>query len=127
MEELLEPDPAQSGRSLRRPVIGKIHRLGEEQIRAIIEELPRLMVRPLPGQVGEVKGHGVRIPTDDQIKQARMLGRPMPGYVAQDGDLPAARFMYAVLCPDQDNPTRGLHYPPSLEEIGIEWPEEMEQ
>lgn len=126
MQEMIEPDPIRKGQDLRRPVSGSIQQLSEEHILAIVEELPRLMIRLLAGQNGPVKGYGVRIPTEEQVQEARRLGRPMPKYVKQPGDEFAVKYMYAVLCPDQDNPIRGLHCPLSLADIGLEWPDEME-
>ncbi len=127
-EEIIEPDLTRKGRPTRRPVFGTIHKLNEGQIRLILDHLPRRVVRSLPGQNadGSRKACEVRIPSDEKVAEAKKHRRPSPEYVAQKDDEPAARYMFAVLCPDQDNPTRGHHYPKSLEEEGLEWPDKLE-
>ncbi len=47
-------------------------------------------------------------------------------YVAREWDEPAARYMYAVLCQDQENPLRGSGFPQPISETGIAWPETLE-
>lgn len=127
-QEIVTADPLSKGRSTRVPVFGGLQKLNEEQMGLIIKNLPLRVLRITPGENpdGTRKGHAVRIPTPELLEQRRKNSRPLMDYIAQPNDEQAAKYMFCVLCPDQDKPTRGNHYPPSLAEIGIEWPDEME-
>lgn len=138
----LIPDPMRTGRTVRQGKIGSIVRLTEDKIQMMREKLPRTVVRflnddgakeePGTGQnIGDVaqrprRGQLITIPTDADIAQRRKLGKPTRAYTPDLlRDVPAARFMFAVLCDDQDQPERGEHYPEPLEETGLEWPGEL--
>ena len=146
LNENVIDDPSRTGRSRRVPVIGSITILTEDKIRLLREKLPRQVVRFLDGGAGAGgakeetgtgqnlgdlhvrprKGYMVRIPTDQQIKERRERGRSSRHYVRQKGDEPAAKYIFAMLCEDQDKPDRGDFYPDPLEVTGLEWPEKIE-
>jgi len=70
------------------------------------------------------KGRPIRIPTETELENARKAGRPLRKYTRGTHDEPAARYLFAQLCTNQEKPVRGEAYPPSLEDADIEWPEE---
>jgi hypothetical protein len=142
INELIIPDPGRTSTKKRVPVIGSIVWLTEDKIRKMIERLPRTVVRytsdegakeePGTGQnVGDVherprKGHLITIPTDAEIEAKRLKGRSVRTYSPDPRrDVPAARFMFAQLCADQENGSRGHTYPDTLETAGIEWPDDL--
>ena len=144
LNELVIDDPARTGRSKRVPVIGSVVPLDEAKIRLLRERLPRSVVRFLDGgqsegvvdepgtgqNLGDLhvrprKGYMVRIPSDQQLKERRERGRSSRPYVKKSGDEPAARYMFAVLCRNQNKPERGDFYPEPLEKTGLEWPHEL--
>lgn len=127
----------------RVPRIGAIANLTKDKIDLLRERLPRTVIRfhdapgeddePMAGsslsdaQTRARRGHPVQIPSKAQIKKAKDAGnRPPPRYVAGPHDRPAAEYMFAVLCEDQENPRPGGVYPPSLAAAGLVWPEPME-
>jgi hypothetical protein len=58
---------------------------------------------------------------------AKKNGKGYRAYVPDlEKDVPAARFMFCVLCEDQKNGSRGNTYPETLETAGIYWPGEIE-
>jgi hypothetical protein len=124
-----------SGNNTERiPRIGAIARLSQQKVDEIREKLPQCVIRfkepetathqtdALDYTQPRRNGQPIRIPTEAQIKAARKVGRNLPPYVRRPFDEPAARFLFAVPCTDQNNPTRGEAYPESLEDIDIEWP-----
>jgi len=137
MTERLIKDPLQSGKMERIPGLGGFARLTEAKVQLLRERLPRVVLRftedegqrdePGTGQnMGEMhiqprKGYPVTIPSKKDIKDGSRNR-----YIRGDRDEPAARYMFAVLCQDQDHPTRGEFCPPSLEETGLEWPDGVE-
>lgn len=145
LNENIIPDPSRAGRTQRIPVIGSLVNLTEDKIRLMRDRLPRSIIRfsdnqeakgvqeePGTGQnLGDLhlqprKGFLIRIPTDEYVKERQAAGRATRHYVRKKGDEPVARYMFAVLCADQNNPARGEYYPEVLENTGLEWPEEME-
>lgn len=63
----------------------------------------------------------ITIPTKEEVDSVRGRGTHYPQYIADPKDEPAARYMYCMLCPDQDRPERLPHYR-TIEETGLEWP-----
>jgi hypothetical protein len=138
----LTPDPMRTNVKQRVPVIGAIVYLTEDKIRKMLDVLPRTVIRftddngqneePGTGKnIGDNharprKGHIITIPTDEDIKQRRAAGKSARSYVPDPKrDVPAARFMFAQLCADQANGSRGEVYPDTLENTGLEWPDEI--
>ena len=70
------------------------------------------------------RGHPIRIPTTDDVKAARKHGRVLREYVRDDRDEPAARYLFAQLCANQNQPERSDFYPEPLEVTGLKWPDE---
>lgn len=138
VNEDLRPQPG-TNELQRVPHIGGITSLTADKIDTLRERLPRLVLRfrdPNPGdepmagsglqdrQRRARRGQPIHIPTAAAIEAARKAGRTLPRYVASPNDEPAARYMFAVPCEDQEQPRPGGVYPPSLEETGLDWPEE---
>jgi len=126
------------GRDTRRiPRIGSIRHLAEDQIDMLRDRLPANVVRfhgpeldhDMRGTLEDLekprrKGHLIRIPTEEQLAAAKTRGRTLRRYVAGSHDEPAAKFMFALLCENQKNPSPGSVYPEPLSETGLEWPED---
>jgi hypothetical protein len=142
VNERLVDDPMRSGNKKRVPVIGAIVWLTEQKIELLRDRLPRTVIRftddkgeheePGTGQnIGDNarrprRGHAITIPTPDEIKHREVRGKPTRAYAPDTKrDAPAARFMFAQLCEDQDNPRRGEFYPEPLETTGLDWPDKM--
>lgn len=141
VNELLVPDPMRTSVKRRVPVIGAIVWLDEAQIQRMRERLPRTIIRftstaaqkdePGTGQnIGDVhaaprRGQLITIPTASEIAQRRKTGKATREYIPNANDVPAARFMFAQLCDDQVNGSRGSIYPEALETTGLEWPDEL--
>lgn len=124
---------------------GAIVRLRKDQVERMIKRLPQTVIRfrDYPAEhapelssrfVSNVEGSQVEkprggtlitIPTKEEIEQVRARGTYYPEYQAQPTDEPAARYMYCMLCEDQQNPQRGTFYR-TLEETGLEWPGDKE-
>lgn len=138
----LIPDPLRTGRKKRQPVIGAIVWLDEDRIRKMREKLPRTILRftsdageatePGTGEnIGDVarrprRGQLITIPTDEEIADRKKRGKPTRAYTPNPArDVPASRFMFAVLCEDQENGERGESYPDPLEVTGLVWPDEL--
>ena len=139
VSENLIDDPMRGPVRQRQGVIGSIVFLDERRIRLMLERLPRTVVRfteddkgakDEPGtgmNMGDVhqrprRGHIITIPRAEDIRLAKARGKPTHEYVPRQGDEPAAKYMFAVLCTDQERGNRGDTYPPSLAETGLEWP-----
>lgn len=130
------------GRTERIPRIGAVLQLTREHILRIRERLARTVVRfiedkgthvePGSGQnLGDPierprKGYVITIPRDEDIKARRDAGFSIQPYVQMPGDEPAARYLFAVLCSNQERGSRGESYPDPLEKTGLEWPGELE-
>lgn len=140
MNERLIPDPSNPGQKRRIPVIGALVKLTREKLELMAARIPRTVVRFLdeedvkdePGtgeNLGDLhrrarRGHLITIPSDEDIADRRARGKATQAYVQREGDEPAARFMFAMLCKNQTNPERGEFYPDVLENTGLSWPEE---
>ena len=144
MNEILIQDPNRTGKRQRIPVIGGLDKgVNSDHIAALRAVLPRLVVRFTEAAAGDQieetgsgqnigdvhvrvrKGFIITIPTAEAIAQAKADGRQVPRYIRKPGDEPAARYMYFKLCENQGSPLRGNECPPSIEEAGIFWPEEL--
>lgn len=137
-EDLIR-DPARPSGKKRIPVIGAIVPMSEERIKRICDRLPRSVIRftddkgqaeePGTGKnLGDLyirprKGHLITIPSDKEVADRHKRGRATNPYVQRPNDEPACRYMFAVICPNQDRPSRGDSYPDVLEVTGLEWPE----
>lgn len=143
VNEQLIPDPARTGRKKRRMVAGAIVFMTEDKVRRLKERLPRTVIRfndeaavqhePGTGEnIGDVaqrpkKGHLITIPTDAELEERRRRGKVARRYIPDPRrDVPAARFMFAQLCADQDRPEQGEFFPDPLEITGLDWPDELE-
>ena len=145
-EKVLRGQRHRTGATERVPQVGGIVPLTADKIRLLRERLPRLVVRfnaprvrdePMSGALLEDAtdqertkhkrpGRPIRIPTDEEMQQARANRLSVRPYVRGANDEPAARFMFAQLCEDQDNPKPGTIYPESLEATGLSWPDPLE-
>lgn len=143
MEELVSRGV--NGETVRNAVLGSIVRMTEDNLRRIVERLPRTVIRFRPSSDGPKdavghhgaglgiesvsgdqrrrKGQLITIPTDAETKARRDAGRNTNLYRPGPSDEPAARYLFAVLC-DQKQPGRGDHYPEPLEVTGLDWPSE---
>ncbi len=119
------------------PQKGALVKITEAQIELMRQKLPRMVIRPKGGAREEAPGiknvgkdpaeqpkwgQPIRIPTAQDIAEAKKEGRTIHRYNPQPGDFPAANCMYAVLCEDQENPARGAGIPRPLSETGLVWP-----
>jgi len=126
------------GKTHRRGQIGSVRELTHVQLQRIEDDAPQCVIRfdakddtPCPGGPGDGldaldaprrKGRPIRIPTNTQATKAIKDGRPMRPYTAEVTDEPAARYIFAQLCDDQNHPQRSDFYPDPLEVTGLEWP-----
>lgn len=143
INENIIPATNRSGRTERVPVIGAIVQLTEVKIKMMCNRLPRLVirfknepaVREEPGtglNLGDVhlqgrKGRIITIPTKEEVADRQKRGRATKHYTPDTRDEPAARYMFCVLCKNQDHPERGDTYPGSIEDLGLEWPDTIEE
>jgi hypothetical protein len=141
VNENLVKDPNGGDKMVRVPVIGAIVFIDEDRVRMLRDRLPLTVVRftedkgdrdePGTGQnIGDAhqqprKGHVITIQGKEEVDQRRKDGTGFNPYVPHPDDVPAARFMFAHLCEDQENGSRSDYYPDVLEETGLEWPEEL--
>lgn len=139
MNEKLVDDPMLQGKKKRIPQVGALVMMTEARFKFLAERVARLVVRFTDGKGAERiydkgtdlealaatrrKGHVITIPTKAETEARRKLGRQTNEYIPDRGDAPAARFMFAIPCPDQEHPSRGGHYPDTLEKTGLAWPE----
>ncbi len=140
-EDLID-DPMRGPQRKRVPVIGAIVKLNEDKIRRMRERLPRTVLRFLsnPGQkdepgtgqnIGDLhqrpsRGQLITIPTAEDIEWRKKSGKPTRVYTPHPADVPAARFMFAVLCTNQEKGNRGDVYPETLETAGLVWPDPID-
>jgi len=146
VNELIVPDVKRPGRMTRVPAIGGLNRnVTANHIAALRERLPRMVIRftearesprdqhEEPGtglNIGDAhlkirKGFVITIPSAEQVKAYRAAKVAIPTYTRRPDDEPAARYMYFHFCENQDDPKRGAEYPPTIEEAGIFWPDEL--
>jgi len=117
---------------------GFVVRMTEHKIRLLRERLPRTLIRVIEREIDtsgydtetkKVKkrtGKVITIQTDEQIEERIKNNLPAQRYIKDPRDVPAAEFMFAVPCENQDNPRAGIEYPPVLSKAGLTWPEEIE-
>lgn len=141
-EELIL-DPLRTNIRQRVPVIGALVTLTKQRVELMRDRLPRTVIRFLeskgkqeePGtgkNIGDVhmrprRGHVITIPSAKEVEQRRADGKPTREYTFHKNDVPAARFMFAVLCANQEKGERGPEYPEPLEITGLEWPDELDE
>lgn len=139
--KLTEKVSTHNRETVRIPVPGHLVQLGESEIRRMRDRLPRTVIRFLgekpqheePGtgmNVGDTysrgrKGHLITIPRDKDVQEIEKQGRAAHRYEQGPNDQPAARYMFALLCDNQDRPAVGSVYPETLETTGLEWPDEI--
>jgi len=142
MNERLIPDPMRQGKKKRYPVVGAIVRLRRDKIEQMREKLTRTVIRFTDGSgTGQTvdphsdlsvlettrrRGHLITIPTEADTNMRKEAGRPTHEYTANPNDVAAAKFMFAIPCPDQDNPQREEFYPDTLDITGLIWPDDQE-
>ena len=141
VNENLVSDPMRTGNKRRVPVIGSIVELDQRKILKMRDRLRRTVIRflddagqteePGTGQnVGDNhvrprRGQIITIPTDEDIEDRGRRGKPTNAYRPHPNDVPAARYMFAQICDDQDKGSRGEYYPDTLETTGLSWPDEL--
>ena len=141
VNENLVSDPMRTGNKRRVPVIGSIVDLDQRKILKMRDRLRRTVIRflddagqteePGTGQnVGDNhvrprRGQIITIPTDEDIEDRGRRGKPTNAYRPHPNDVPAARYMFAQICDDQDKGSRGEYYPDTLETTGLSWPDEL--
>lgn len=140
--DVFRDDPSRPGKKMRVGVVGgQNNKVNAHNIAALRTGLKRLVIRftdepaqleergtgkntRAPHQKGR-RGKIIRIPTPEQMAEAREAGVHVPVYVRQPNDEPAARYMYMHPCPDQAYPERGHDFT-TIEEGGIFWPGELD-
>ena len=141
LNELLIQDPMGGPMKRRVPVIGALANINEHQVRRLMDALSRTVIRftDNPGQkdepgtgqnVGDLhqqprKGHLITIPSPAEVAERAAAGKPTREYSPGPNDVPAARYIFAQLCADQERGSRGDFYPETLETAGFDWPEEL--
>lgn len=141
VNERLVQDPMRTGTKRRVPVIGGIVDIDERRVQKMRDKLKRTVIRflddggqteePGTGQnVGDNhvrprRGQIITIPTEEDIKQRLERGKPTNAYRPHPNDVPAARYMFAQICEDQERGSRGEYYPDTLETTGLWWPDEL--
>lgn len=126
------------GKTVRIPRIGALVRISTDKMKRMRDRLRRTVVRFTndPGQKEEPgtgqnlgdpyirprRGLIITIPTEADLKAREQRGMPARRYVQQKGDEPAARYMFAILCKNQETGERGDSYPDSIEVNGLDWP-----
>lgn len=130
------------GTQLNVPVIGALLALTKADIERMREALPRTIMRFTDGRgepksvdeigVGEPvesaqdnyrKGFLITIAKKTEIEEAAKANRAVRQYSQRDGDEPAARYLFAQVCEDQEKPRRCDSYPEPLEQTDLVWPE----
>lgn len=127
------------GNETRRiPRIGDVFFLTVSLAERMLRRLPLVVVRRYANQeveqdAGRVKnagnpyrsstrGHLITITGPAEAAELRAKSIPVPRYDYDPTDEPVSRYLFAELCPDQDNPMAGMWYPPSLEARAFEYP-----
>lgn len=136
MEEIVSKGP--DGKTQRAPVAGGLRQLTKDKVEAICEALPRTIIRFYSGAKEEAgtgqnmgddyvrprSGQLITIPSEKQMTEMRENGKSWSPYSKHKNDEPAACYMYAQLCDDQQNPVRGSVLPDTLDKTGLSYPEE---
>lgn len=120
------------------PVIGSLVRLTRPQVEEIASRMSRTIIRfngpkqdRQPGaETAEAgverpyrKGQLITIPTAEELETRRKNQFAAIPYEQGPFDEPVADYLFAQLCEDQDQPTRGSVYPDPLSVTGLSWPE----
>jgi hypothetical protein len=119
------------GKTTRIPRIGALVKLNQDRVELIEDKLSRCVLRfTEPADEDQQndaedytqrrrKGYPIRIPTEEQVKAGSRR------YVRGTHDEPAARYLFAQVCADQNNPVRGNAYPDNLEDAPelLAWPD----
>lgn len=129
------------GETIRVPAVGTLMRLTEAQIRKIAARMAQSVIRfrsepeqrDEPG-TGENKGaphyragrrgYPIRIPSAAEVEAVEKAGLPSTRYDPAPFDEPASRYVYCLLCENQEHPMRTHSYQ-SLEVSGLEWPGDL--
>lgn len=123
-------------RTQRSVKIGAITFIDAARLQLLKDRLPRLVIRfgqppvgslnvgdqianPQPRRAGSLH----EIPTPAEVKERRDMKAPTLEYNYQQGDENAAKYMFMVLCPDQEAGKQGDKIPQTLDQTGVIWPE----
>jgi hypothetical protein len=142
VNELIVPDPMRTNQKKRIPVIGSLVKLSQQDLLRLEERLRRTVIRfyddkGVREEVGTGQNVGdnhirprrgklITIQTAEEQQLRAQMNKPVRTYTPSPNDAPAARFVFAQLCEDQEKGTRGSFYPEVLEDAGLEWPAELE-
>lgn len=126
-----------AGKQVRVPQHGALNfTVSKHHFEALMEVLPRLIIRPKEvrkdpekgentgGPVHNTKGELIKIPSAKMLAGIVESGgrSTLKKYVKRPGDRPAIEFMYFIFAP---NNVRGLEYQ-TIAEVGLEWPAELQ-
>jgi hypothetical protein len=130
---------AGESRTQRIARVGAITLVDFTRLRRIQEKLPRLVIRqksanssglgafapgrPTDSVVPKFNGELVEIPTEAEVQECRDTNAPTREYIYREGDEPAAKYMFMVLCEDQTRGQQGYEAPETMDKTGIVWPE----
>jgi hypothetical protein len=139
------------GVTTRIPVIGAIVHLTRGDIDELRKRLPRTVIRftGVQRERGEVepqyfkaegggvsvleamatdersanrKGFVITIPSREELEERRKNGFAAIPYQQGRGDEPAACYLFAEPCANQEDPRPGDRYPDTLDKTGLYWP-----
>lgn len=115
------------GKTQRIPRVGGIHHLNAAGMRRLMDHVARTVIRFVEQKdpEGKRKGYAITIPSPKDVAELEKHGRPVKRYTPRPTDEPAARYMFALPCVDQDKPAPGHEYPDVLENTGLEWPDKL--
>lgn len=128
------------GGQSRVPLIGSVVRLNKDKIIRMRDRLKRTVIRFRDPKVDDIgvgssvesykhklrRGDPVTLPAEGENEARRKNNMPANVYTRDPMDEPAANYLFAVLCDDQERGSRGATYPEPLSVTGIEWPGELE-
>lgn len=139
INELITNDS--QGIQARIPVIGGLVKLYRSDVEALRDQISRAVIRFREAFSPEKwdrsirrdvsnrsnpprKGEKVMIPTEKELAERDKNGFVVVRYERGQFDEPAARYVFAHLCDDQQRGSRGSYYPDSLEKTDeIPWPD----
>jgi hypothetical protein len=117
------------GRTSRTPMIGALVNINKAKIEHVRECLSRLVVRwhqhkgvDREGNPISRRAEIIKIPKTADVDAMKAKGRALSPYYRRPTDEPAARYMFAVPCKNQDEGERGMNYPDCLETTDLKWP-----
>ena len=128
------------GAQQRIPMIGSVVRLGRDKLMKLRERLQRTVIRFRDPKVADIgvgatiagiegkprRGAPVTMPAPGENEKRAKSNMPARTYHRDQMDEPAANYLFAVLCDDQEKGNRGQVYPEPLSVTGIEWPGDLE-